>query len=300
PRWNWMKLNAMVCTPGWFGGQITGRVAHGVSLLRHVTNQDGEWSAMGITMHGVAGCVTSVAAGGKCGPGALSAAFSQAALPYKPNNIIGGTIASYVIGGTASELGGGKFANGAITASMGYLFNAVQHDMKTSGGYGAGSADGDHYYVVWTQLSTNCDAACVQAWSNAANLFSYPSLDLRATPADTSGRPTVVYGPFPGSDLSDPSSYETPGGRVVQSRNADGSITNTTLGDHVFCCGTITRSLVLVGDSLYMMTVGTGYNVLLGTGYRSTFLANWNSSSGQQIFKTLDQQLINYKKGHGP
>jgi len=49
-----------------------------------------------------------------------------------------------------------------------------------------------------------------------------------------------------------------------------------------------------------MMTVGTGYNVLLGTGYRSTFLANWNSSSGQQIFKTLDQQLINYKKGHGP
>jgi len=39
PGWNGMKLNAMVCTPRCFGAQITGRVAQGVSLLRHVTNQ---------------------------------------------------------------------------------------------------------------------------------------------------------------------------------------------------------------------------------------------------------------------
>jgi YD repeat-containing protein len=87
----------------------------------------GEWSFQGVALHGVAGCVTSVVNGSKCGPGALSAAFSQAALPYKPEGIVGGTAASMVIGGTASVLGGGKFANGAETAAFGYLFNCSLH-----------------------------------------------------------------------------------------------------------------------------------------------------------------------------
>jgi len=39
-------------------------------------------------------------------------------------NIVAGTVASAVVGGTASELGGGKFANGAQTAAFQYLFNA--------------------------------------------------------------------------------------------------------------------------------------------------------------------------------
>jgi RHS repeat-associated protein len=88
----------------------------------------GEWSAMGVTSHAVAGCVTGVQAGAKCGPSALSAAFSQAALPLKENqNPIVGAITSAVIGGTASELGGGNFANGARTATFGYLFNCWNH-----------------------------------------------------------------------------------------------------------------------------------------------------------------------------
>jgi hypothetical protein len=33
-----------------------------------------------------------------------------------------------VLGGTAAELGGGKFANGASTAAFGYLFNHCAHD----------------------------------------------------------------------------------------------------------------------------------------------------------------------------
>jgi hypothetical protein len=40
-------LNAMICTPGWLGVQITGWVAHGASLLTHITNQ-------------VASCVMSI------------------------------------------------------------------------------------------------------------------------------------------------------------------------------------------------------------------------------------------------
>jgi hypothetical protein len=40
---------------------------------------------------------------------------------------IAGTLISAVIGGTASVLGGGKFANGAQTAAFGYLFNSLAH-----------------------------------------------------------------------------------------------------------------------------------------------------------------------------
>jgi hypothetical protein len=91
----------------------------------------GETGPIGIAAHAVAGCVVSAAGGGKCGPAALSAAFSQAALPLKQGlDPLGGTIVSALIGGTASALGGGKFANGAITAAEGYLFNYCMHDGK--------------------------------------------------------------------------------------------------------------------------------------------------------------------------
>jgi hypothetical protein len=75
------------------------------------------------------GCVTSAAAGGSCGAGAASAGFAEAAgafLPL-PRDRYGGTIARGIIGGIASALGGGKFANGAVTAAFGYLYNHLQH-----------------------------------------------------------------------------------------------------------------------------------------------------------------------------
>ena len=73
--------------------------------------------------------MTSVAGGGKCGPGALSASFSKFATVsgFVGSDPISGTITSAIVGGTASVLGGGKFANGATTAAMGYLFNAWAH-----------------------------------------------------------------------------------------------------------------------------------------------------------------------------
>lgn len=70
------------------------------------------------------------AGGGNCGNGALSAGFAQFAAPGINN--IGGknyagvfarTMAAGVVGGTASELGGGKFANGAYTGAFGRLYN---------------------------------------------------------------------------------------------------------------------------------------------------------------------------------
>jgi RHS repeat-associated protein len=102
-------------------------VFQGNNVYGEGSNAPGEWSVPGVVLHGVVGCVTSASSGAKCGPGALSAAFSQAALPIKGNDLISGLIVSSVVGGTASVLGGGKFSNGADTAAFGYLFNELLH-----------------------------------------------------------------------------------------------------------------------------------------------------------------------------
>jgi RHS repeat-associated protein len=82
----------------------------------------------GIALHAVVGCVTSAASAGKCGPGALSAAFSKAMTPYTSKlDPEEGVFVSAVVGGTASVLGGGKFANGAVTAAFSYIFNCLSH-----------------------------------------------------------------------------------------------------------------------------------------------------------------------------
>jgi hypothetical protein len=47
--------------------------------------------------------------------------------------MVSNTVAAAVVGGTASVLGGGSFANGAVTASFGYLFNAASSRMRGTG-----------------------------------------------------------------------------------------------------------------------------------------------------------------------
>jgi hypothetical protein len=108
-------------------GDITLGPAHKVAAFgsaRHLAN---------IAGHAAVGCLSAVASGGKCGPGALAAGLSAAASPLiettfpdpKTNvgSLFGGTAASAVLGGLGSVAGGGKFANGAVTGAFGYLFN---------------------------------------------------------------------------------------------------------------------------------------------------------------------------------
>ena len=77
-----------------------------------------------IAGHALVGCGSTVASGGKCGPGALSGAAGSFAGPLlKDLNYEGKLVATTVVGGAASVAGGGKFANGAVTAAFGYLFN---------------------------------------------------------------------------------------------------------------------------------------------------------------------------------
>jgi RHS repeat-associated protein len=92
-----------------------------------------------IAGHAAVGCLSAVASGGKCGPGALAAGVSAAGGPLienvfpNPNtnvgSLFGGTAASAVLGGLGSVAGGGKFANGAVTGAFGYLFNQAMQDI---------------------------------------------------------------------------------------------------------------------------------------------------------------------------
>jgi hypothetical protein len=79
--------------------------------------------------------------GGNCGPGALAAGLSEAAVqanwvdpPPKAFASWGtfkGAIEAGMVGGAASSVAGGKFQDGFSVAAAGYLFNAAQHSEKT-------------------------------------------------------------------------------------------------------------------------------------------------------------------------
>jgi hypothetical protein len=77
--------------------------------------------------HALVGCASHAASGGKCGPGALSAAVTAFAGPLinEQSFSIRSLILNTTIGGFAAIAGGGKFANGAVTSAFGYLFNQL-------------------------------------------------------------------------------------------------------------------------------------------------------------------------------
>jgi hypothetical protein len=127
---------------GGISGALTGAL-HGTSTMVNIAG------------HGVVGGTSNVAMGGKFGDGFLSAAASAAAAQSgiaSPDagtigseiGIAGRTAIASIAGGTASALGGGKFANGAITGAMTHLLNAeatklkkalfIGHDMKNGVG----------------------------------------------------------------------------------------------------------------------------------------------------------------------
>lgn len=82
--------------------------------------------------HALVGGISSVASGGKFGHGFIAAGFTKMAVGnagFNMNNrewsaIAGRTVVAGIVGGTASAITGGKFANGARTAAMMHLLNA--------------------------------------------------------------------------------------------------------------------------------------------------------------------------------
>jgi len=97
-----------------------------------------------IFAHGLAGGVSSVVQGSKFGRGFMSAGFakfgalrleSSGGALFDYNNkgfeyVLGRATVTGVLGGTASELGGSKFSNGAVTAAFAQLVNGEKNNQK--------------------------------------------------------------------------------------------------------------------------------------------------------------------------
>jgi hypothetical protein len=75
------------------------------------------------SLHGVVSGLLSPARGGNFKSGYMSAFFSKLAGGIKVGEDWVQGAFQTLVGGTASEIGGGKFANGAVSAAVVYLFN---------------------------------------------------------------------------------------------------------------------------------------------------------------------------------
>jgi hypothetical protein len=78
--------------------------------------------------HALVGCFSAVGSGSTCQSGALAGGVTSAAGPViNRMGFAAGLAANSVLGGLVSVAGGGKFANGAITGTFGYLYNYCAH-----------------------------------------------------------------------------------------------------------------------------------------------------------------------------
>jgi hypothetical protein len=112
-------------------GAVVGGISGALTAGMHGAGGSLVGKAANIAGHGVIGGASNVALGGKFQDGFLSAAASAATATTGLTDpetsrfsMAGRTAIASITGGTASALGGGKFANGAITGAMTHLLNA--------------------------------------------------------------------------------------------------------------------------------------------------------------------------------
>ena len=88
-----------------------------------------------VGLHAAVGCVSSVASGGRCGSGALSAGLGELTTGYTQdaNPFVQGAVTA-LAGGTGAALTGGRFGDGFFIAASGYLFNNLQHTISSATG----------------------------------------------------------------------------------------------------------------------------------------------------------------------
>lgn len=103
-------------------GGALGALSGGLFGLAGISG--GAGSAANYAAHAGAGCVIGMANGNGCGRGAAAELASKWATVYTNGDFIGTVVA----GGTVSVIGGGKFANGAVTAAYGWAYNNCSTD----------------------------------------------------------------------------------------------------------------------------------------------------------------------------
>jgi RHS repeat-associated protein len=155
----WYLATTQVCTAytmtiaaaigGAAGGFMTGLIASGGDLKAAfqgalsggVFGGVGGHFAAGTTAsyvgHATAGCLTSVAGGGKCGSGMVSALFGKYTTNWIGDNTniqsdLAKGVATTVAGGVGSVIAGGKFESGAVTGAFGYMYNYCSNGVCTT------------------------------------------------------------------------------------------------------------------------------------------------------------------------
>ena len=109
---------------GGLTGAAFGIVGHGLGFEHNPAFGSGQHVAKSLA-HGAVGGVSSKLQGGSFRTGFLSAGATQFAAPgiSKFRSVESRVVAASVVGGTVAEIGGGKFANGAIRGAFSRLFN---------------------------------------------------------------------------------------------------------------------------------------------------------------------------------
>ena len=108
-------------------GAICGGVLHGLADGKGFDN-----AFLHIAGHGLVGGASNEAMGGRFQDGFVSAAISAGAVSsgFVNGGLVSRTIKCAIVGGTASALGGGKFANGAFTGAFQYLTNEAAAEVR--------------------------------------------------------------------------------------------------------------------------------------------------------------------------
>ncbi len=169
-------------------GALAGSGQHSLSLADIEAHPDA--FAFQVAGHAAVGCGQAVVSHGHCGSGALSAAVGALSGPILPTqNFIASLVISAALGGAASAAVGGNFANGAVTAAFGYLFNSLGKSAtseegdtrglrnETSGegppqvalnlllGAGGSAAAGDHIRALTARHPIKpTSRCCLSAW----------------------------------------------------------------------------------------------------------------------------------------
>jgi hypothetical protein len=116
-------------------GGISAGIAHGIGTMAKA----GKWGwELKAAAHGLAQGGLTEATGGEFRHGFYAGFFSSAAassgfIDGAPGGGAGRVAAAAVVGGTASAIGGGKFANGAVSGAFVQMFNEGSHGFDANG-----------------------------------------------------------------------------------------------------------------------------------------------------------------------
>lgn len=146
------------------------------ALMQELGSFAGAWFVQA-ALHGLVQGTLAAAQGGRWRAGFAAGFFGSAAGGFNPGRFGGaGTAAmvlrvlkAAVVGGTAARLGGGKFANGAVTGAFVQAFNHGQHDEATdqepTGPTAVGNPDGS-VTITYPDGSTETRIGGTRAWRN--------------------------------------------------------------------------------------------------------------------------------------